>query len=33
MTASRHQHGLMLESTRASIDVLVIDKLTKPREN
>jgi uncharacterized protein (TIGR03435 family) len=32
-TALQQQVGLRLESTRAPVDVLVIDKLEKPSEN
>jgi uncharacterized protein (TIGR03435 family) len=32
-TAIQQQLGLKLESTRAQIDVLVIDKVEKPSEN
>lgn len=33
MTAFRQQLGLKIESTKAAVEVLVIDKVTKPTEN
>jgi uncharacterized protein (TIGR03435 family) len=32
-TAMKHQLGLQIESTKAPVEVLVIDKVTKPTEN
>ena len=33
MTAMRQQLGLKIESGKAPVEVLVIDKVTKPTEN
>ena len=33
MTAIRQQLGLKIESGKAPVEVLVIDKVTKPTEN